>query len=135
MTLPRLLLAAAACAATAACAAGSDPADAATPPGGAARALLSTVEDAVRAARADAARRLGVSAAALDLVSVDRITWADGSLGCPQPGVMYTMALVPGYRVQLRVNGAVLDYHASQRGALLLCPAGQSRNPAGGTTR
>lgn len=78
---------------------------------------------------------MGVSAAAVALVSADRVIWADGSLGCPQPGVMYTMALVPGYRVQLHVNGAQLDYHVSQRGALSLCPAGQSVNPSGGTTR
>jgi hypothetical protein len=95
---------------------------------------LDSVADAVAAARADAARRRSVDAAAFEIVSAERVTWPDGSIGCPQPGIMYTMALVPGFRVRLRHQNDVLDYHASARGALVLCPAGQSANPVPGGT-
>jgi hypothetical protein len=79
----------------------------------------------VQAARDDAARRTGVDAAALQLVSARPLVWPNGALGCPLPGRSYTMALVGGYRIELLANGQPLDYHASDRGALLLCPPGQ----------
>lgn len=93
-----------------------------------------TLDRAVAAARADAAERTGLTPAALELVSADRVTWSDSSLGCPQPDVMYTQALVPGYRVRLRGPVGELDYHASARGALVLCPAGQAVDPLSGAS-
>jgi hypothetical protein len=89
----------------------------------------------VQAARADAARRGAVSPEVFETVSAERVTWSDGSLGCPQPDRMYTQALVPGYRVRLRGPAGVLDYHASQRGALVLCPPGQAMDPVPGESR
>lgn len=91
-------------------------------------AALSSVTEAVLA---DAAARTGEPRASLELVSAAAVTWADGSLGCPAPGMSYTMALVPGYRVQVRAGGQVLDYHASRRGYFVLCPAGRAVDPAG----
>ena len=91
--------------------------------------------DVVRAARADAARRTGVAAESLALVSAESVTWSDGSLGCPKPGMSYTQALVPGYRVRLRGPAGEMDYHASARGALVLCPAGRAVDPLPGTSR
>jgi len=89
----------------------------------------------VHAARADAARRIALAADSFELVGAERVTWRDGSLGCPQPGMSYTMALVPGYRIRLRGAGQLLDYHASVRGALLLCPADRSVEPLPGDHR
>jgi hypothetical protein len=60
------------------------------------------------------------------------VTWSDGSLGCPRPDMSYTQALVPGYRIRIRAGERLLDYHASQRGQFVLCPAGQSLDPLGG---
>jgi len=76
----------------------------------------------IRAAVDDASRRTGLNASALQVISSEAVTWPDGSLGCPQPGVMYTMAPVPGYRVRIQAGNTVLDYHASQRGYLVYCP-------------
>ncbi len=95
----------------------------------------SGLDGAVRAARADAARRAGVAAESLLLVSAEGVTWSDGSLGCPQPGMAYTQALVPGYRVRLRAPAAEFDYHASARGALVLCPPGRAVDPLPGASR
>lgn len=89
----------------------------------------------VQAARADAAQRTGLAPQALALISAEAVTWSDGSLGCPQPGRMYTQALVPGYRVRLRGPDGELDYHASTRGAPVLCPAGRSAPPLPGASR
>ena len=97
--------------------------------------MPSALDDLVQAARADAARRTGLAADALVLVSAESVTWSDGSLGCPQPDVLYTQALVPGYHIVLRGPGGEMDYHASARGALVLCPAGRGVAPLPGAAR
>lgn len=107
----------------------------AAPPAGVAPGTRATLEQVGAAARADAARRSGVAADALQLVSAERVTWRDGGLGCPQPGMAYTMALVPGFRVVLKAGSESFDYHADQRGNLLLCPAGRATDPLGDTAR
>ena len=109
--------------------------DAGSQPPPAPPAMDAGLADVVRAARADAAHRTGVAAEALALLGAESVTWSDGSLGCPQPGRAYTQALVPGYRVRLRGPAGEMDYHASARGALLLCPPGQAVNPVPGAGR
>jgi hypothetical protein len=84
----------------------------------------------IEAALADAALRTGINAAALKIASAERVTWLDGSLGCPEPDVLYTQALVPGYRIRIQAGGGeTLDYHASTGGATLLCPPGRAVDP------
>ncbi len=97
-------------------------------------AMAGPLERAVSAARADAVRRTGVAAESLSLISAEVVTWSDGSLGCPQPGMMYKQALVPGYRVRLRGPHGEVAYHASTRGALVLCPAGRAVDPLPGAS-
>lgn len=87
------------------------------------------LRNAIDAALADAARRTGRDAASLKLVSVEAVVWPDGGLGCPEPGVVYTMAPVPGYRIRVRAEERLLDYHASRQGNLVLCPPGRSSDP------
>ena len=55
----------------------------------------------VTPARADLARRLGVDPDDLEVISAEEVTWPDGSLGCPEPGMSYTQALVDGSKVVL----------------------------------
>jgi hypothetical protein len=93
-----------------------------------------TLESVTATVLDDAARRTGMDKATLKVESAEAVTWADGSLGCPQPGMNYTMALVPGYRIKVRVGEQVLDYHASQRGYFVLCPAGMSVEPSASDT-
>ena len=94
-----------------------------------------TLEAAVQAALADASRRSGSPIPALQLLSAAAVTWRDGSLGCPQPGMVYTQALVPGYRVRIRAAGRDLDYHAAQRGVVMHCPDGRAVDPLPDTDR
>ena len=112
-----------------ACAAPAGPATRPTPVPAAAMGAPAGIIDA---ARADAARRSGLAPAQLQVVAAESVTWADGSLGCPRKGMLYTQSLVPGYRVKLRVGKEVWDYHAGERGPVLLCPPGRSQEPAPG---
>ena len=70
---------------------------------------------------ADAATRLGVAPAAISIVSATAETFSDGSLGCPEMGVMYTQALVDGYHVIVTADGTQLDYRGSAPGQFRLC--------------
>lgn len=92
-----------------------------------------TLESVTELVLVDAASRIGIDKASVKLESAEAVTWPDGSLGCPQPGMSYTMALVPGYRIKVRAGEQVLDYHASQRGYFVLCPAGQAIDPVADT--
>lgn len=70
---------------------------------------------------ADAAARSGLDTSALAIIQDQAVVWPDGSLGCPQPGMMYTQALVDGYHVLIQAGETVLDYRATQRGSFTLC--------------
>lgn len=70
---------------------------------------------------ADAAARTGVDASQVTVVSSTSVEWSDGSLGCPQPGMAYTQALVSGFQVILRAAGRDLDYRVRGPGRFKLC--------------
>jgi hypothetical protein len=70
---------------------------------------------------ADAARRFAVDESAVVVSEAEQVTWPDGSLGCPQPGMMYTQVLVPGYRLTARTAGGSMRYHADSRGNVATC--------------
>jgi hypothetical protein len=95
------------------------------------RGLKSMVESALD----DAARRTGLQRTQLTVILAERVTWSDGSIGCPQPGMGDTQALVPGFRIRIDARGEILDYHAGRTGSPVLCPPGRSIAPApGGST-
>jgi hypothetical protein len=70
---------------------------------------------------ADASTLTGVPATALVVLRDEAVTWPDGSLGCPEPGVVYTQALVPGYWVVLDAGGEPLDYRIGEGGSFVRC--------------
>ncbi|HUG75656.1 MAG TPA: hypothetical protein VMM81_08330 [Acidimicrobiia bacterium] len=71
--------------------------------------------------RADLAVRLDVEELSIEVISSQAVTWRDGSLGCPQPGMMYTQALVEGSRVVLEHDERFYDYHAGVDDDPFLC--------------
>jgi hypothetical protein len=71
--------------------------------------------------RAQLATEQGVSAGDIKVISAQSVNWPNGALGCPKPGMMYTQAIVPGYRVELEAGGKRFTYHASTRGAVKRC--------------
>jgi hypothetical protein len=86
----------------------------------------------IDATQGDLLKRLGAGArdAKPELVVRESIVWADGSLGCAQPGVKYSMAQVPGWRLVWHAAGRDWAYHASGRGAFVYC-----EHPRGSGTR
>jgi len=103
-----------------------------SPPASRTMPAMATLESVTAAVRTDAAKVTGLAASELVVESAAQVTWSDGSLGCPQPDMAYTQALVPGYRIRIRAGERILDYHASTRGFFVLCPAGQAIDPLDG---
>jgi hypothetical protein len=82
----------------------------------------------------DLLARSGGDRAAVEVLKSEAVVWSDGSLGCPQPGMMYTQATVSGYQVILALRDQMYDYHLSERGTFVLCenplPADLSGEPS-----
>lgn len=62
----------------------------------------------------------------LVIVRAEPVVWNDGSLGCPAPGMVYTQALVNGYRVVIDAAGQTYDFRVGRGGSFRLCPAGHT---------
>ncbi|HEV8403510.1 MAG TPA: hypothetical protein VGQ31_10795 [Candidatus Limnocylindrales bacterium] len=62
---------------------------------------------------ADIARTAGVPVDQVEVISAQPVTFPDGSLGCPQPGLAYTQVLVDGYQIVARAGDATYDYRGS----------------------
>jgi hypothetical protein len=78
---------------------------------------------------ADAIDRTGVPESEIEIARAEEMTWPDGALGCPEPGQVYTQALVDGFQVVVEAAGERLDYRATANGSFRLCEGGG--RPAG----
>ena len=76
-------------------------------------------EPRLAAIRSDLARR-GVTGDVV-VISAENVRFNDGSLGCPQPGVQYTQALVDGMRVVVEAGGRRYDYRFGTDDTAQLC--------------
>jgi hypothetical protein len=65
--------------------------------------------------------RANVNHEAITVVKVESVIWNDGSLGCPQPDQMYTMAQEPGYRLVLTAAGREFYYHTRGTSYFIQC--------------
>jgi len=79
------------------------------------------LDDLVGQAVADLAGRLGVEDDDIRTEVAERVTWRDGSVGCPEPGMMYPQVLTPGARIVLEHAGTAYVYHAAGNRAPFLC--------------
>jgi hypothetical protein len=82
-----------------------------------------------------AAELAKVAGEQLVMVRAESAVWNDGSLGCPEPGMMYTQALVNGYWVVIGAAGQNYDFRVDSRGNFRLCPPGQGRPPSQAATQ
>jgi hypothetical protein len=78
-------------------------------------------EALLETARAELQRLLGVDVSGATVVVAEEVEWNDGSLGCPEPGMLYTQAIVPGYRLVLALDGTEYDFRAGRTGGVRLC--------------
>ena len=90
-----------------------------------------TPDEIFDAILADLIERTGANPDAVIIVRDEEATWNDGSMGCPEPGVLYTQAIVTGYWVVLMVDDVEYDYRAAQSGHFVHCP---SPTPGGAPT-
>jgi hypothetical protein len=78
----------------------------------------------------DLSSRLGIDRSQIRVVTHEEVTWRDGSIGCPKPGMMYPQVLTDGTRVVLEAQGRQYEYHAGGRRSAFLCD--NPEPPAGG---
>lgn len=78
-------------------------------------------DELVDTAVADLAEMLSVDSHAIIVVTVESVTWRDGSMGCPEPGMSYTQALVNGVRVELTLDGTSYWYHQGGTNPIRYC--------------
>ena len=83
--------------------------------------------------RKDLAERSGATVEHMVVIQAQSTVWNDGSMGCPQPGVLYTQALVNGYWVILEAEGKQYDYRAGDSGTFILCESGSIPGVSPGT--
>ncbi len=83
--------------------------------------VTSVPQGILDAVLADAAARTGVAAEDITVVEATAVTWPNGALGCPQPGMMYTEMIVQGYQVIVEAGGERLDYRIGSGGTPSLC--------------
>jgi hypothetical protein len=86
----------------------------------------------VAAAREDLAQRLNIDPGGIEFVEHRFVTWSDGSMGCPEPGMFYTQAMVDGIWIHFRVAGKDHVYHGRRSGDPFYCPADRAGPPPDG---
>ena len=77
------------------------------------------------------ARQAGADPADVQVVGAEAVTWPNGAVGCPEPGMMYTQALVAGYRIELQLRGKTYHYHGRRDDSPFYC-ASPKPAPGGG---
>jgi len=66
----------------------------------------------VEKARLDLSTRLSILVSDVILIQASEVSWADLSLGCPKPGMMYGQMVTSGYLVVLGVGNMQYSYHS-----------------------
>lgn len=83
--------------------------------------LDSNLQKIVTQAKNDLANRLAIDPEQIELLEAASVTWPDGSLGCPQPDMLYTQLQVDGIRIRFRAGEHIYEYHGGGGRAPFLC--------------
>jgi len=83
----------------------------------------------VQQVKADLAGRLSIDEGQIEVVDVRDVAWRDGSLGCPQPDMMYTQVIINGMKIILSVDGEEYHYHSGGNSEAFYC---ETPDPDGG---
>jgi hypothetical protein len=86
----------------------------------------------VSAAIDDLTQRTGVSPDSIVVREARSVDWGSSALGCPEEGMSYADALIPGLRLLLEVDNTVYFYHGENGASLFLCPTERAKPPAYG---
>ena len=82
----------------------------------------------VKAAIGDLLDKKGGDLSLIQIERAEQVTWSDGSLGCPEPGMLYVQVLTLGVWLILSHEGQVFDYRISGSNARL-CEQSERRDP------
>lgn len=85
--------------------------------------------DQISGAIADLAGREQIAEDKIQLTQAGMVEWGSSALGCPQPDMNYTQAVVPGLWVVLSIDERRFYYHGAEGKALFLCPADRMTAP------
>lgn len=75
----------------------------------------------IETAKKDLAQRLSIPISQIIVIDARDVTWSNSSLGCPQPGMLYTEVLTPGHLILLNANGQNYEYHAGKNSDAFYC--------------
>ena len=70
---------------------------------------------------ADLTERLNIPAGDITVEQASLTIWSDGSLGCPEPKMVYTQGETDGSVIELRAAGATWWYHSGGTKTPFLC--------------
>lgn len=65
----------------------------------------------VELAKGDLSRRKGIPEQQIKVVSVEEVSWPNGALGYPKPGMAYIQVIITGYRITLTDGAKTYEYH------------------------
>jgi hypothetical protein len=82
-------------------------------PGGSPSGNIALPTSVIEPVVADIAKLAGIPADQVTVISAEAVTFPDGSLGCPQPGMAYTQALVDGYKIVAEAGGKTYDFRGT----------------------
>ncbi len=85
--------------------------------------------DSVEAVRDHLAASEGVAHSEVELQLQQEVTWPNGAIGCPKPGMSYTQALVDGSRLVFTVQGTEYEFHSGQDRTYFYCENPEQPTP------
>jgi hypothetical protein len=91
------------------------------------------IDEQMTFAKTDLAERLQVDVGDVQVLAARVVQWRSGAMGCPKPGMNYTMAIVPGVQVLLMVDRQIHHYHGGIGREPFYCPANRAEEPVQGS--
>ena len=66
-------------------------------------------------AKTDLSQRLNIPIGDIKLVKEEAVDWPDASLAYPEEGMMYTQVITPGFRIILKAQDKLYEYHSDYK--------------------
>ena len=75
----------------------------------------------IQQAKKDLSHRLSIEVDKDQLLEIRAVIWPDSSLGCPEPGKIYSQILQSGFLIRLEVERRMYFYHSAGMQKPFLC--------------